>query len=97
MGGMGSQSYTSSVYEPTAEDERLAELALESACRTEDVWTREFRRQGWGEYECPEMVLYTGEVNSACGHATSQVGPFLLLGRPHCLHRPRLFRTWNQA
>jgi len=68
--------YTSSVYEPTAEDERLAELASKVLAGTEDVWTREFRRQGWGEYECPEMVLYTGEVNSACGHATSQVGPF---------------------
>lgn len=76
MGGMGSQSYTSSAYEPTAEDERLAELASKVLAGTEDVWTREFRRQGWGEYECPEMVLYTGEVNSACGHATSQVGPF---------------------
>ena len=43
---------------------------------TEDVWTEEFRRQGWGEYECPKMVLYTGSVNSGCGYATSQIGPF---------------------
>lgn len=71
--GMGT---TSQAYEPTAEDQRLADLASKVLAGTEDVWTREFRRQGWGEYECPKMVLYTGEISSACGHATSQVGPF---------------------
>ena len=34
------------------------------------------QRQGWGEYECPRMVLYSGAVSSGCGHATSQTGPF---------------------
>lgn len=59
-----------------AEDQRLADLASKVLAGTEDVWTREFQRQGWGEYECPHMVLYTGSVNSGCGHATSQIGPF---------------------
>ncbi len=59
-----------------AEDERLADLASKVLAGTEDVWTREFRRQGWGEYECPQLVLYTGSVSSACGQASSQVGPF---------------------
>lgn len=60
----------------SAEDERLADLASKVLAGTEDVWTREFRRQGWGEYECPQMVLYSGAVSSGCGHATSQSGPF---------------------
>lgn len=60
----------------TAEDQRLYELASKVLAGTEDVWTQEFRRQGWGEYECPKMVIYSGAVNSGCGHATSQVGPF---------------------
>lgn len=63
-------------YTPDAEDERLADLASKVLAGTEDVWTEEFRRQGWGEYECPKMVLYTGSVNTACGQGTSQVGPF---------------------
>lgn len=63
-------------YTPDAEDERLADLASKVLAGTEDVWTEEFRRQGWGEYECPKMVLYTGSINSGCGYATSQVGPF---------------------
>lgn len=63
-------------YQPDAEDERLATFASQVLAGTEDVWTDEFRRQGWGEYECPRMVLFSGAVNSACGHATSQTGPF---------------------
>ena len=63
-------------YQPDAEDERLADLASKVLAGTEDVWGEEFRRQGWGEYQAPKMVLYSGAVQSGCGHATSQTGPF---------------------
>lgn len=63
-------------YTPDAEDERLADLASKVLAGTEDVWTREFARQGWGEYEAPRMVLFSGAVQSGCGNATSQTGPF---------------------
>ncbi len=66
----------STQYTPDAEDERLADLASKVLAGTEDVWTAEFRKQGWGEYECPKLVLYTGAVQSGCGNATSQTGPF---------------------
>lgn len=62
--------------EPDAEDQRLFDLASKVLAGTEDVWTREFQRQGWGDYECPQMVVYSGSINSGCGQATSQVGPF---------------------
>lgn len=76
--GSGSlqQTSQSSQYTPDAEDERLADLASKVLAGTEDVWTAEFERQGWGEYVCPKMVLYTGSINTACGQGTSQVGPF---------------------
>ena len=74
--GGGNTSYATQDYQPTAEDERLADLASKVLAGTEDVWTEEFRRQGWGEYEAPKLVLYTGAINSGCGNATSQVGPF---------------------
>jgi len=76
IGQTGNNISYSNGYSPDAEDERLAELASKVLAGTEDVWTAEFNRQGWGEYECPKMVLYTGAVRSACGNATSQVGPF---------------------
>lgn len=59
-----------------AEDQRLFDLASKVLAGTEDVWTREFSRRGWGEYECPKMVIYSGSVNSGCGRGTSQMGPF---------------------
>lgn len=74
--GQGNFSYARQDYTPDSEEQRLAELASKVLAGTEDVWTAEFRRQGWGEYVCPKMVLYTGSVQSGCGNATSQVGPF---------------------
>ena len=73
---LGENVSVSSNREPDAEDQRLFDLASKVLAGTEDVWTREFRRQGWGEYECPQMVIFSGSVNSGCGQATSQVGPF---------------------
>lgn len=72
----GNISLGNGAREPDAEDQRLFDLASKVLAGTEDVWTREFRRQGWGEYECPKMVVYSGSVNSGCGQASSQVGPF---------------------
>lgn len=63
-------------YEPTAADEALAVFASQVLAGTEDVWTAEFRRQGWGQYRAPKMVLFSGAVSSGCGNATSQTGPF---------------------
>lgn len=68
--------YASQSYTPDAEDERLAIFTSQILAGTEDVWTREFERQGWGEYECPKLVLFSGAVSSGCGQATSQTGPF---------------------
>ena len=58
-----------------AEDQRLFDLASKVLAGTEDVWTREFQRQGWGTYECPKMVIYSGSVSSGCGTGTSQNSP----------------------
>lgn len=62
-------------YVPTAEDEALAKFSKQILAGTEDVWTAEFRRMGL-EYEPPTLVLFTGNVQSACGGATSSTGPF---------------------
>jgi predicted metalloprotease len=67
----------------TAPGERAAdpagdELAAFSAtilAETEDVWNREFRRMG-REYVEPDLVLFTDQVESACGLAGAAVGPF---------------------
>ena len=46
---------------------------------TEDTWRRVFS-QGGGTYEDPVLVLFEGSVRSACGMASSAVGPFYCPG-----------------
>jgi predicted metalloprotease len=46
---------------------------------TEDTWTDIFRQMG-RVYEPPKLVLYTDQVRSACGSASSAVGPFYCPG-----------------
>ena len=46
---------------------------------TEDTWRAIFSRQG-AVYREPTLVLFTGRVNSACGLASSAVGPFYCPG-----------------
>jgi predicted metalloprotease len=42
---------------------------------TEDVWNRAFAASG-RNYKEPKLVLFSGRVQSACGMASSAVGPF---------------------
>ena len=42
---------------------------------TEDTWTELFREHG-RTYEDPQLVLFTGAVESACGFAQQAMGPF---------------------
>ena len=46
---------------------------------TEDVWSRIFAASQ-SEYRRPTLVLYDGQVRSACGMAQSAVGPFYCPG-----------------
>ncbi len=62
-------------YKPTPQEEEYANFAKQILAGTEDVWTSEFKKLGL-TYRPPKMVLYTGSVSSACGNASSAVGPF---------------------
>lgn len=66
-------------YTPTEEEEELARFSKQILAGTEDVWTEQFRKMGL-EYEPPTLVLFTGAVNSGCGYASSQTGPFYCSG-----------------
>jgi uncharacterized protein len=61
-----------------AEDELRHFVAVVLA-ETEDVWTGIFRQNG-REYRDPTLVLFTDQVQSACGTAGSATGPFYCPG-----------------
>ncbi len=62
-------------YIPTAEEQKLAEMVSVVLADTEDVWGRQFAQMG-KRYEEPKLVLFSGAVESACGHAQAAMGPF---------------------
>lgn len=66
---------TTEQYQPTAEEEELAEFVSVVLADTEDVWQKLFKEQGM-EYENPTLVLFTDSVSSGCGMASAAVGPF---------------------
>ena len=63
----------------TEEEQQLATECKQILASTEDVWTQVFQKMG-RTYESPTLVLFTNQVNSACGSATAAVGPFYCSG-----------------
>jgi predicted metalloprotease len=57
------------------EEEQLAEMVSAVLGDTEDVWNRLFQQMG-RDYREPKLVLFTGQVQSACGFASAAMGPF---------------------
>ncbi|MEO9340099.1 neutral zinc metallopeptidase [Mesorhizobium sp. SB112] len=46
---------------------------------TEDVWNGIFKTEGL-QYEEPKLTLFSGQIRSACGYASSASGPFYCPG-----------------
>lgn len=80
MGGTQTVTEQSSGQTFSAEEEELARFARQILAGTEDVWTDMFRKNNWGEYKAPTLVLFSGAVSSACGNASSSSGPFYCSG-----------------
>jgi len=71
-GGAATESQEGPVGAP---NDSLGQFVSVVLAETEDVWTEEFRRLG-REYRKPRIVLFTDQVQSACGMAGTAVGPF---------------------
>ena len=70
-----SQISNSTQRELTAQEIELGDFASTVFADTEDVWKKIFEQNGM-TYKEPGMVLFTGQVASECGNATSSSGPF---------------------
>ncbi len=75
MGSMTQSTEQTSDREFTAEEQAFATFSKQVLAGTEDVWSEVFKANGL-TYTPPTMVLFTGGVQTGCGGATSQVGPF---------------------
>src|SRR4030043_314897 len=66
-------------YTATAEEEELAQFVKVVLKDTETVWGSIFAQSG-SSYREPTLVLFSGQVQSACGYATASSGPFYCPG-----------------
>lgn len=74
-----SGSEVQSGYQPSEHEEQLAQFISVVLADTEDVWDSLFRVAG-DTYVHPKLVLFSGEVQSACGFASAATGPFYCPG-----------------
>jgi len=66
-------------WKPTPEEQQMADFVSVVLADTEDTWTEIFRQSG-KTYQEPNLVLYTGAVQSACGTGSAAMGPFYCPG-----------------
>jgi len=74
-GGATTPQASTQPYTPTAAEEELAQMVRVVLADTEEVWT-ELMPQFGRAYQEPDLVLFSGGVQSACGFADAAVGPF---------------------
>jgi uncharacterized protein len=75
----GTDTNNSAPYEESKDEKELSQFVSVVLADTEEVWTELFKEKGT-DYQEPTMVLYTDQVQSACGTAGSAVGPFYCPG-----------------
>jgi predicted metalloprotease len=74
-GGAGPAPGADAPGSTAAPEDELGAFADVVLAQTEDAWNPAFRASG-AEYQEPTLVLFEGYVGSACGTASSAVGPF---------------------
>lgn len=62
--------------ELTAEEVEIGDFVATVLADTEDVWHHIFNENNLGNYLEPQMILFTQQVTSSCGTASSAMGPF---------------------
>jgi uncharacterized protein len=74
-GGGGAAVDPNAPVEESPEEAQLREFVSVVLAETEEVWTQVFAEQG-ERYAEPKLVLFRGQVSSACGFAQAAMGPF---------------------
>ncbi|NNF52142.1 MAG: zinc metallopeptidase [Gammaproteobacteria bacterium] len=77
--GGGVQQSSGPAPQRSAAEEQAADFVSVVLADTEDTWGQIFRQAG-GQYKVPTLVLYTDQVQSACGFGSAAAGPFYCPG-----------------
>lgn len=60
---------------PSSEYDTQKDFASVILADTEDVWSQQFQEMN-SSYQAPKLVLFSDQVQSACGLSSAAVGPF---------------------
>ena len=74
LGDLANPAGPASGQPPSAEDEKLVDFMFFVLDDIQGFWTDTFAQSG-KRYERAKLVLFTGSTGSACGGATSDIGP----------------------
>lgn len=94
-GGDPSGGFSTGAPESSPREEELKQFVSTVLASTEDVWSPIFADAG-RTYAKPKLVLFTGQVRSACGLASSAVGPFYCPGDDQVYLDMSFFDELNQ-
>ena len=75
----GGSATTTTDWKPTAAEQEAADFVSVVLADTEDTWNTIFSNAGQ-TYQEPKLVLFSGQVSSACGMASAAMGPFYCPG-----------------
>jgi uncharacterized protein len=78
-GGGGQQQVTEEPGGGSGASDEMKQFVGVVLAETEDVWNGIFQAEGL-QYEEPTLTLFSGQVQSACGFASSASGPFYCPG-----------------
>lgn len=79
LSGGGSVAPSGGQGRPLTSNDAESDFVARVLGSTEDVWTSLFAQAGQ-RYQAPELALFGGAVQSACGFASSASGPFYCPG-----------------
>jgi uncharacterized protein len=74
-GGTQTEDTRTSTIELTEHQKEMGQFVSVVLGYTEDVWGEIFKQNGL-EYRQPKLVLFSGNIESACGYAAAATGPF---------------------
>lgn len=68
---------SNSATQPADENRQFVGAVMKT---TEDIWGEVLPQQARVRYQNPKLVLFSGQVSSACGYASAATGPFYCPG-----------------
>ncbi|UTH37316.1 neutral zinc metallopeptidase [Pseudomonas sp. KHPS1] len=95
IAGQATQSQVGQAGGVPAANDQQREFVRAILGDTEDTWRELFQSAGQ-QYRDPQLVLFSGGVNSACGFASSAVGPFYCPGDQRVYLDMTFFREMEQ-